>query len=763
MNLVSTAIGYPYIGGNREWKRCVESFWKGKKSEEEFIFEMKTIRLNHLKHQQTLGLDILTVGDFTFYDRMLDIATMFGLIPARYNWTGAKVDFTTYYAMARGANNVVASEMTKWFNTNYHYIVPEYEDQSLELTQNYILDYFLEAKFELGLITTPTIIGPYSFVHLSKGYNSISKASFILRLLPLYAQVLQQLVDAGAEWIQVEEPALVLSLAPEDIKLVQQIYKQLAEEVPAAKLMLQTYFEGLSSYEELINLPVAGVGLDFIHGADENMASLRKYGFPQDKVLGIGIINGRDIWRANLAEKAMITRAILSLSGVNEAWVQSTCSLQHVPVTTKTEKTLDATLLNALSFADEKIVELTNITSFVLDENWSGSKSVSQSMAAIQALEQHKARQNPYVKELLLQVKPEHFTRPMPFKVRQPLQQEALQLPDFPTTTIGSFPQSDLVKRTRTAWRKKEITDSDYAEFVKSETARWIRIQEEIGLDVLVHGEFERTDMVEYFAEKLKGFAFTDKAWVVSYGSRCVKPPIIYGDVEWTSPMTVKEVVEAQRLTTKYVKGMLTGPVTILNWSFVRDDISRDLVAYQIALALKEEVQALENAGIVIIQVDEPALREGLPLRKEDWNQYLSWTINAFKLATSSVRNETQIHTHMCYCEFNSFIEPIRALDADVISIETSRSHGELIQSLKQKPYELGIGLGVYDIHSPRVPSVEEIDTILKDSLEIISKQQFWVNPDCGLKTRHEDETILSLKNMVTAARKLRQQQQQTV
>lgn len=763
MNLASTAIGYPYIGGNREWKRCLESFWKSEKSEEEFIFEMKTIRLNHLKHQQSLGLDILTVGDFTFYDRMLDLATMFGLIPARYKWTGERVDLTTYYAMARGAKDVVASEMTKWFNTNYHYIVPEYDDQPLKLTQNYILDYFLEAKFELGLITKPTIIGPYTFVQLSKGFDSKSKASFILRLLPLYAQVLQQLVDAGAHWIQVEEPALVLSLAPEDIKLVQQIYKQLAEEVPAAKLMLQTYFEGLSAFEELIQLPVAGVGLDFIHGADGNMASLRKYGFPEDKVLGIGIVNGRDIWRANLAEKAMMTKAILSLSGVNEAWVQSSCSLQHVPVTTKYEKKLAATLLNALSFADEKIVELKHITAFVSDDSWSGSKSVSQSMLAIQALAQDEARKNSRVEDLLSNVKPEHFTRSMPYKERQPLQKAALHLPDFPTTTIGSFPQSDQVKRTRTAWRKKEITDIEYAEFVKNETARWIQIQEEIGLDVFVHGEFERTDMVEYFGEKLTGFAFTEKAWVVSYGSRCVKPPIIYGDVEWTSPMTVKEVVEAQRLTSKYVKGMLTGPITILNWSFVRDDISRDQVAKQIAIALREEIQALENAGIAIIQVDEPALREGLPLRNEDWNEYLSWAVNAFKLTTSSVRNETQIHTHMCYCEFNNFIEPIRALDADVISIETSRSHGDLIQSLKQHPYELGIGLGVYDIHSPRVPSVEEIDTILKDSLEIISKAQFWVNPDCGLKTRHEDETIISLINMVTATRKLRQRQQQTV
>lgn len=756
MNLVSTAIGYPYIGDNREWKRCVESFWKSARSEEQFILEMKAIRLNHLKRQQSLGLELLTVGDFTLYDRMLDLAAMFGMVPSRYKWTGGEVDLTTYYAMARGANHVVACEMTKWFNTNYHYIVPEYEDKALQLTGNYLLDYFTEAKEELGLITKPTIIGPFTFVKLAKGYDAKSKAAFILKLLPLYAQVLQQLTDAGAQWIQVEEPALVLSLTANEVKLVQEIYKQLTEEVPAAKIMLQTYFEGLSAYEELSQLPVAGIGLDFVHGAEENMNSLRKHGFPQDKVLGIGMINGRDIWRANLAEKAINTKAALSLSGVKEAWIQSSCSLQHVPVTTKSETKLGATLTNALSFADEKIVELTHITSYLRDKAWSGNKSVSQSILATKALAKHEARNNERVKELVLQVKPEDFTRQMAFKERQPLQKEALQLPDYPTTTIGSFPQSDQVKRTRTAWRKKEITDTEYAEFLKNETARWIQIQEEIGLDVFVHGEFERTDMVEYFGEKLEGFAFTEKAWVVSYGSRCVKPPIIYGDVEWTAPMTVKEVAAAQQLTSKYVKGMLTGPVTILNWSFVRDDLSREQVANQLALALREEIQALEDAGIAIIQVDEPALREGLPLRKENWAEYLTWAVNAFKLATSSVKNETQIHTHMCYCEFNDFIEPIRALDADVISIETSRSHGELIQSLKKTPYELGIGLGVYDIHSPRVPSAEEIDAILKDSSEVISKEQFWVNPDCGLKTRHEEETIASLKNMVAAARKLR-------
>ncbi|TRZ39451.1 5-methyltetrahydropteroyltriglutamate--homocysteine S-methyltransferase [Niallia circulans] len=763
MNLVSTVIGYPYIGENREWKRCVESFWNKKISEEQFTTEMKTIRLNNLKHQQTLGLDLLTVGDFTFYDRMLDVATMFGLVPNRYKWTGNEVNLTTYYTMARGGKDAVACEMTKWFNTNYHYIVPEYEGKQPQLTNNYILDYFNEAKEELGVITKPTIIGPFTFVQLAKGYDVKSKNSFLVKLLPLYAQVFQELLEAGAEWIQVEEPALCLSLNEDEIKLVQEAYTYLASELPKAKLMLQTYFEALSAYSELTQLPVAGFGLDFVHGAEENIQSIRKFGFPQDKVLGIGLINGRDIWKADLVEKAAATQSLLLLSGVKEAWIQSSCSLQHVPVTTKTEKELDVTLKAALSFADEKIEELTQVTAYCVGVRTSDKNSLKASKQAIEALAQHKTRNNSNVKQLVATVKAADFSRPLSFKERQSLQQTALNLPDFPTTTIGSFPQSDQVKRTRTAWRKKEITDAAYAEFVKNETARWIEIQEDIGLDVLVTGEFERTDMVEYFGEKLSGIAFTKFAWVVSYGSRCVKPPIIYGDVEWTTPMTLKEIVDAQELTEKYVKGMLTGPITILNWSFVRDDISREQVANQLALALREEIQALEDAGIAIIQVDEPALREGLPLRKEKWNQYLRWAVNAFKLATSSVQNETQVHTHMCYCEFNDFIDTIRALDADVISIETSRSHGELIHSLRQNSYELGIGLGVYDIHSPRVPSVAEMETILNDSLEVISKEQFWVNPDCGLKTRREEETVKSLKNMVAATQKLREQLSQTV
>lgn len=760
MKAVSTAIGYPYIGENREWKRCVEAFWKKDLSEADFALKMKELRLKQVKHQQSLGMDLVTTGDFTLYDRMLDVSAMFGMVPDRYGWQGGRVDVSTYYAMARGTADAVASEMTKWFNTNYHYIVPEYDGKTLQLTENYLLTHFEEAKNELGIITKPTLIGPYTFVQLTKGYDKTSKAAFVLQLISLYAAVIQQLADAGAEWIQLEEPAFAQSLDAEDVKLIQEIYKQLAQEAPEARLMLQTYFQALSAYGELSKLPVAGIGLDFVHGAEENMESLRTDGFPQDKVLGIGIVNGRDVWRANLAEKAEAIKAVLSLSDAQEVWIQSSCSLQHVPVTTQSETQLEPVLKNALAFADEKIVELTQLCAYAREGQWSGNKSVSESMEAIEALKQHEVRKNERVKKLVSEVKEEHFSRPMPFKERQSVQKQALQLPDFPTTTIGSFPQSADVKRTRKAWRQSKMTNEEYAEFVRKETARWIRIQEEIGLDVFVHGEFERTDMVEYFGEKLTGFAFTEKAWVVSYGSRCVKPPIIYGDVEWTAPMTLKEVAEAQALTSKYVKGMLTGPVTILNWSFVRDDLSREQVANQIALALKEEVQALEQAGIAIIQVDEPALREGLPLRKEQWNDYLAWGVNAFKLATSGVKNETQIHTHMCYCEFNDFIEPIRALDADVISIETSRSHGELIDSLKQHPYELGIGLGVYDIHSPRVPDIEEIDTILNDSLAVISTEQFWVNPDCGLKTRGEEETVASLKNMVEAAKKLRRQKQ---
>lgn len=756
MNVLSTIVGYPYIGANREWKRLVEKFWKNGMTEAELQSQLKTLRLERLKHQQNLGLQYITVGDFTNYDRMLDLATMFNLIPQRYNHLQHESALTRYYAMARGADKVVACEMTKWFNTNYHYIVPEYEGQTLSLTANYIVEQFLEAKVALGITAKPTIIGPYTFIDLTKGYNDKSRAAFILKIIPLYAQLINELVEAGADWIQLEEPSLTKNLAEDEVQLIEEIYKQLTEATPHAKILVQTYFESLTSYEKLSKLPVAGIGLDFAHGKAENMKALREHGFPQEKTLSIGIINGRDIWRENLAAAVSTISTVKQLTDVENIWISSSCSLQHVPISKAVETNLSEELFEALAFADEKVREIAQITYYIEHGEWLKNGLIKESIQAIENLATHPVRKNMNVAALTKQISTRDFERPFSFGKRQQLQKDALQLPDFPTTTIGSFPQSETVRKTRAAWRKKEITDQQYTQFIQDETARWITIQEEIGLDVLVHGEFERTDMVEYFGEHFTGFAFTKYAWVVSYGSRCVKPPIIYGDVEWTHPITVKEVKEAQQLTNKYVKGMLTGPITILNWSFVRNDIPRKDVAYQIGLALKQEIKALEEAGIKIIQVDEPALREGLPLRKENWHEYLQWSVDAFKLATSSVANETQIHTHMCYCEFNDFIEPIIALDADVISLETSRSHGELITSLKQHPYPLGIGLGVYDIHSPRVPAVEEITDILIESLDVIPKQQFWVNPDCGLKTRQEPETIASLKNMVQAAKALR-------
>lgn len=757
MNVTSTVVGYPYIGAKREWKRTLERFWKEALTEDAFEAELKELRIARLQHEQALGLELIPVGDFTKYDRMLDLAVTFNMIPRRYSVLGDVTDNARYYAMARGAQNVVACEMTKWFNTNYHYIVPEYEGKTLHITKNDFLAQFIEARDEVGIITKPTIIGPYTFIDLTKGYNDKEKAFFALQLIPLYAQLLNELTEAGAPWIQLEEPSLTKNIDADEVKLVEELYKQIREQAPNANIMLQTYFESLHAYERIVALPVNGIGLDFVHGAKENMKSLQQHGFPANKTLSIGVINGRDIWSANLAEAVTTISSIKQLTTVNDLWVSSSCSLQHVPVSTSLETTLPEELFNHLAFADEKVREIAHITHFVTHAKWAKEGIVAESMKVIEALATHPIRQNKTVAAALAELTRADFARDVPFIERQRLQQQALQLPDFPTTTIGSFPQSATVKNTRRAWRNGELSNEQYAQFVKEETARWIRIQEDIGLDVLVHGEFERTDMVEYFGEHLTGFAFTDYGWVVSYGSRCVKPPIIYGDVQWMHAMTVKEVVEAQAITNQYVKGMLTGPVTILNWSFVRNDLSREDVALQIGYAIRQEVEALEQAGIRIIQVDEPALREGLPLRSQNCADYLRWAVNAFKLATSSVQTTTQIHTHMCYCEFNDFIEPIRALDADVISLETSRSHGELIRSLEQQPYEQGIGLGVYDIHSPRIPAVEEMSAILQDSLRVIDKEQFWVNPDCGLKTRREEETIAALTNMVEAAKQLRQ------
>lgn len=738
MKWTRTVIGYPYIGEDREWKRCLEAFWRGEVSEETFLDQLKQIRLSRLKRQMELGIDVMTVGDFTLYDRMLDTAFMFGMIPARYSDVSRLSNLSLYYAMARGEKGAVACEMTKWFNTNYHYIVPEYDGQELYITNNRLLDWFKEARDELGVVTKPTMIGPYTFIKLAKGYDDWEVLAE--QLIPLYSQVIAELIKEGAEWVQLEEPALVLTLDEEEVAFVKSIYEKLAAEKTAGNIMLQTYFEGLSVYEELIHLPVDGIGLDFVSGYLQNMTSMKQFGFPAEKVLAIGIVDGRNIWKADLVEKAELIQSILEEFKAAEIWVQPSCSLQHVPVSASTEQKMDGNIKGLLAFADEKIKEIDQLVTYfekpgiVLGGN---GRAVKPAVTGVT-------------------LESEDFKRSSPYPVRRDIQAQKLNLPIFPTTTIGSFPQSKEVKETRKAWRNKIISDESYEAFIARETERWIRIQEDLELDVLVHGEFERTDMVEYFGEKLDGFALSEKAWVVSYGSRCVKPPIIYGDVKWLEPMTLKETAAAQAMTEKPVKGMLTGPVTILNWSFVRDDIPRKDVANQLALALRKEIDCLEQAGITIIQVDEPALREGLPLRMVDWQEYLTWAIPSFRLATSGVQDETQIHTHMCYCDFHDFVKPIEALDVDVISIETSRSHGEFIQSLQHTPYEKGIGLGVYDIHSPRIPSTEEMLEIMQDSLEVLEISQFWVNPDCGLKTRREEETVASLRHMVSAAKQLR-------
>ncbi|MGG0669904.1 5-methyltetrahydropteroyltriglutamate--homocysteine S-methyltransferase [Lederbergia citrisecunda] len=760
MTTISSMLGYPYIGENREWKRSLEAFWSGNIGEEQLVDDMQKLRLVHLQKQQAAGIDKIAVGDFTFYDRMLDTAVMFGMIPERYDWQGGNVPLSTYFSMARGNDDVVACEMTKWFDTNYHYIVPEFENRKLSLTENKPLNAYREAKELLGIESKPVLIGPYTFLKLSKGYSNNETPAFLLHLLPLYEEILKELSAEGVQWIQIDEPILSTSLNQDEMKTVQEIYKQLKTAAPELKFMLQTYFDSIEWYKETVELPVDGIGFDFVHGLQKNVSNIKTLGFPADKVLGVGIIDGRNIWRANLREKIDLVHTLSSVVPSERMWIQPSCSLQHVPVTTRSEQALEATIKNALSFADEKLHEIRSITASLNGDEEAILAEIEDSVAACQRLSELPERNREDVKTAIHNISTKDSERNLPFTKRKEAQQSAFSLPLLPTTTIGSFPQTPEIRRTRTKWRKGEITNEQYEAFIKENIQSWIDIQEEIGLDVFVHGEFERTDMVEYFGEKLDGFTFTEKAWVVSYGSRCVKPPVIYGDVAFNQPMTVKESVYAQSLTDKPVKGMLTGPVTILNWSFVRNDISLEEVANQLALALRNEVAALESAGIHMIQVDEPALREGLPLKKERWNDYLDWAVNAFRITTAAVKETTQIHTHMCYCDFNDFIDSISALDADVISIETSRSHGELVHAFNEFHYDKGIGLGVYDIHSPRVPTTDEMASIIDKGLEVLSPDQFWVNPDCGLKTRNHEETIASLHNMVSAAVQKREQLQ---
>ncbi|MFC4323638.1 5-methyltetrahydropteroyltriglutamate--homocysteine S-methyltransferase [Litchfieldia salsa] len=753
MSVKSANIGYPRIGENREWKKVLELFWSDQLSEEQFETEMRELRLSHLRKQKEQKIDLIPIGDFSYYDHVLDTAVMFGLIPERFKKEENQVSLRTYFEIARGSKGKVASEMTKWFNTNYHYIVPELKNANPKLSENRLLKLYLEAKEQLGINGKPVILGPITLLSLSKGIDDQKRAELLTSLIPLYIHVFKELKDAGAEWIQIDEPILVKDVKGETINELKQVYTEFNREVPDVNFVLQTYYESIELYETIIQLPIQGIGLDFVHDEGVNLEHLKNHGFPSEKFLFAGVVDGRNIWKSDLVNQSFLLKEVLNVVQLDRLIIQPSCSLLHVPVSVEKEKELPTQIKDALAFADEKLTEVTMLTEFY--NNNLSIAELEQYGHARNLLQHSEYRNVQEVKEAMENIKGYSTERSNTLN-RKKVQAERFHLPVLPTTTIGSFPQSKEVRKQRLKWRKGELSDQEYEIYIQNEIKRWIDIQEELGLDVLVHGEFERTDMVEFFGEKLEGVIMTKFGWVQSYGSRCVKPPVIFGDVHCLGEMTVKETVFAQTLTDKPVKGMLTGPVTIVNWSFVRDDISRTEVLNQIALAIRKEVELLEEHEINMIQVDEAALREGLPLKEEKTEGYLNAAVHAFKLATSSVKEETQIHTHMCYSNFDDIIHAIDALDADVISIETSRSHGELISSFEKHHYNKGIGLGVYDIHSPRVPTLEELTQNIERALEVLDYHAFWVNPDCGLKTRGETETVEALKVMVEAAKAFR-------
>ncbi|BDZ30669.1 5-methyltetrahydropteroyltriglutamate--homocysteine S-methyltransferase [Lactiplantibacillus sp. WILCCON 0030] len=755
MTVISSNLGYPRLGEHREWKHLLEHYWQHKLSDADFHTTAKQLRLANLKKEQALGIDYLPVADNSDYDHVLDTLAAFGAIPKRFGHFDQALTLSDYYAIARGTETAVAAEMTKWFNINYHYIVPEFDDVQFKLLDNRWLRYYQEAKTALGIDGKPVILGPVSFLKLGKRHgdylDAAGVAELLPQLLPLYQQVFAELAAAGATWIQLDEPTLVKTTNPAELAPYRKALTTLHAAVPTLKIVLQTYFDSLDLYDEIVKLPVQAIGLDLVHDHGENLAHLRTSGFPADKVLAAGLIDGHNVWASDLAKKAQLVQELQTIAAPDHLWLQPANSLLHVPITTKNETQADPVLLGGLAFADQKLQELAVLTRAANHGIAAVQSAFDLNQAKLQALNNSTHRNNQSVRAAEAQLPRQTFERQAPFATRIKLQHARLNLPLLPTTTIGSFPQSHTVRAKRAAWRKGALSDADYQTFLHAETKRWIALQNKLGLDVLVHGEFERTDMVEYFGQKLTGFYATQNGWVQSYGSRGVRPPVIFGDVAYTKPITVAESVYAQSLTTKPVKGMLTAPLTIINWSFVRDDIPKAQVQNQIALALRQEVQNLEKAGIKIIQVDEPALREGLPLKQRHWQAYLAEAVYSFKITTTGVKNETQIHTHMCYSNFADIIDTIKALDADVISIETSRSHGELIAAFEQTGYDQEIGLGVYDIHSPRVPSVAEIEANIQRALRVIKPRQFWINPDCGLKTRQEPETLAALKNMVAA------------
>lgn len=754
-NMKTSVIGFPRIGTLRELKFANEKYFKKEITADELLAKGKELRKIHWNTQKEAGIDFISSNDFSFYDILLDTAVLFGIVPKRYKELNLS-ELDTYFAMARGyqgeSGDVKALAMRKWFNTNYHYIVPEVEDDTeIRLSGNKPFEQYNEAK-ALQVETKSIVIGAYTLLKLCRFTGKKSSNDFVDAFISAYQSYLKKAEEAGISWVQFDEPALVRDTDSEDIALFNKIYSAILSSKSSAKVLVQTYFGDVRDiYSDLIKLPFDGIGLDFVEGK-ETFALVEKYGFPQDKLLFAGLVNGKNIWRNNY-EKTLQSLAKLQEKGIN-CVLSTSCSLLHVPYTTKHETKLSANYLSYFAFAEEKLYELAELKALAGNADYKNEASY-QANAKLFAGERDCYSEE--VHKRLSQVTDSDYTRSPERKTRQALQKKEFGLPEFPTTTIGSFPQTREVKANRSAFRKGEITEAEYKEFNKKQIADCVKFQEDIDIDVLVHGEFERNDMVEYFGEALGGFLFTEKAWVQSYGTRCVKPPVIWGDVYRKKAITVEWSVYAQSLTKRIMKGMLTGPVTILNWSFPREDISIKESISQIALAIRDEVLDLEKNGIKIIQIDEAALREKLPLRKSDWQkEYLDFAIPAFRLTHSGVRPETQIHTHMCYSEFTDIIPAIDNMDADVITFEASRSDLQILTSLKEHNFETEVGPGVYDIHSPRVPSVEEIVATLHTMLTKIDRDKLWVNPDCGLKTRGIPETEASLKNMVAAAKIIR-------
>ena len=772
MTIKTANLGFPRIGSHRELKFALERYWAGKIERQDLLDVAARLRAENWAAQKARGIQIIPSNDFSLYDQVLDTPVLVGAVPPAYGWKGGPVDLDAYFAMARGSTTAAcasgcthggpdggnqALEMTKWFDTNYHYMVPEFaEDQRFELTSNAPLDAFLEAK-ALGHVTRPVVLGPVTFLKLGKalagGFDTIN---LIERLLPVYTKLLTELGEAGVEWVQIDEPCLVLDLTERERQALALTYQTFASELPQLKIMLATYFGAVSdNMPTALSLPVAGLHVDLVRAPQQLDLLLQTV--PAQLVLSLGVVDGRNVWRTDLAGLFRRLQPLIEAHGRDRIELAPSCSLLHVPIDLDLERALDPELVSWLAFALQKLDEL-SLLARAFEPGLANPEQVfAKSLAAVEARLTSLKVHDPLVAGRLKNLTAADSRRQSSFATRRRRQEDRLALPLFPTTTIGSFPQTSEVRQARSLHAKGELSYVDYLAYLRQETEKAVRWQEEIGIEVLVHGEFERNDMVQYFGEQLSGYGFTQSGWVQSYGSRYVRPPIIFGDVSRPNPMTVDWATYAQSLTDKPMKGMLTGPVTMLQWSFVRDDLPRSIVCRQIALALRDEVTDLETAGIAVIQIDEPALREGLPLRQADRKAYLDWAVECFRISASGVGDETQIHTHMCYSEFNDIMAAIAAMDADVISIETSRSKMELLGAFIDQAYPNEIGPGVYDIHSPRVPTVNEMVHLIEQATDGLTPAQIWVNPDCGLKTRRWEEVRPALVNMVAAAQTLRQ------